>query len=95
MAKGLREQLIGAWNLVSYEGRPVDGSSSFYPMSEKPLGIIMYTPHGYMSAIGQAEPQAVCPGGWSKASPDDYKEEASTYKLWSSSNPICVPIPKA
>jgi Lipocalin-like domain len=50
MAQGLREQLIGAWKLVSYEERPVDGSPSFYPMSEQPMGIIMYTPDGYMSA---------------------------------------------
>ena len=34
MPKGLREQLIGAWKLVSYEERPVDGSPSFYPMTE-------------------------------------------------------------
>jgi hypothetical protein len=50
VAQGLREQLIGAWKLVSYEERPVDGSPPFYPMSEKPMGIIMYTPDGYMSA---------------------------------------------
>ena len=28
----------------------MDGSAPFYPMSERPLGIIMYTPDGYMSA---------------------------------------------
>ena len=50
MTQSLREQLIGAWTLVSYEERPVDGSPSFYPMSEQPVGIIMYTPDGYMSA---------------------------------------------
>jgi Lipocalin-like domain len=44
MAAGLRDQLIGAWKLISYEERPTDGSPSFYPMSEKPIGIIMYTP---------------------------------------------------
>jgi hypothetical protein len=26
MPRGLREQLIGAWKLISYEERPVDGS---------------------------------------------------------------------
>jgi hypothetical protein len=50
MAEGLCEQLIGAWKLVSYEERPIDGSPSFYPMTEEPMGIIMYTPDGYMSA---------------------------------------------
>ena len=50
MEAQLRDQLIGAWKLLSYEERPVDGSPSFYPMSEKPMGIIMYTPDGFMSA---------------------------------------------
>jgi hypothetical protein len=44
MTQKLREQLIGAWKLVSYEERPVDGSPPFYPMTEQPMGIIMYTP---------------------------------------------------
>ena len=48
--KGLREQLIGAWRLVSYIESPVDGSPKRFPMGEKALGIIMYTPDGYMSA---------------------------------------------
>ena len=50
MSAKLRDQLIGAWKLVSYVEKPVDGSAPFYPMSERPLGIIMYTPDGYMSA---------------------------------------------
>jgi len=50
MSKSLREQLIGAWKLVSYEIRPVDGSPAFYPLGERPMGIILYTPDGYMSA---------------------------------------------
>lgn len=28
MAQGLRERLIGAWKLVSYVEKPVDGSAS-------------------------------------------------------------------
>jgi hypothetical protein len=50
MATGLRDQLIGAWKLVSYVEEPVDGSKPFYPLGEQPHGIIMYTPDGYMSA---------------------------------------------
>jgi hypothetical protein len=41
MAAGLRESAHWAWKLICYEGRPVDGSPSFYPMSEKPMGIIV------------------------------------------------------
>jgi hypothetical protein len=47
---GLREQLIGAWRLVSYIESPADGSPKRVPMGEKAQGIIMYTPDGYVSA---------------------------------------------
>jgi signal transduction histidine kinase len=46
----LREKLIGAWNLVSIVHCPVDGSESVHIMGEKPAGIILYTPDGYVSA---------------------------------------------
>ncbi len=42
----LRDRLIGAWTLVSYEEQPVDDSESFYPMGRTPKAIIMYTPDG-------------------------------------------------
>jgi len=80
MAKALREQLIGAWKLVSYEERHVDGSPSFYPMSEQPMGIIMYTPDGYMSAqLSKPDRKPFASGDWFKGTADDYKQEASTY----------------
>ncbi len=50
MATTLREQLIGAWKLVSYAVIPTDGSQPLYPMGENPMGIILYTADGYMSA---------------------------------------------
>ncbi|WP_406696150.1 lipocalin-like domain-containing protein [Singulisphaera sp. Ch08] len=40
----------GAAQLVSYEERPVDGSALFHSLGENPMGIIMYTPDGRMSA---------------------------------------------
>jgi hypothetical protein len=49
-ASMLREKLIGAWNLVSIVHCPVDGSESVHIMGEKPAGIILYTPDGYVSA---------------------------------------------
>lgn len=39
----------GAWRLVSYESRKADGSVS-YPFGEDPVGYILYTQDGYMSA---------------------------------------------
>jgi len=57
--KTLRERLIGAWSLASYEERPVGGSTSFHPMSKTPKGIIMYSADGFMSAqLSQPGPQA-------------------------------------
>jgi hypothetical protein len=84
MAQGLREQLVGAWKLVSYEERPVDGSRSFYPMRENPMGIIMYTPDGYMSAqLMKPGRKPFASGDWFKGSPEDYGREATTYIAYS------------
>jgi hypothetical protein len=62
----LRDQLIGAWKLVSYVEEPIDppsvraglasgsgatgGSAPDYPFGKDAQGIIMYTPDGFMSA---------------------------------------------
>jgi Lipocalin-like domain len=46
----MRDHLIAAWELVSYVEKPLNGSLLNYPMGESPMGIIMYTPDGYMSA---------------------------------------------
>jgi len=48
----------------------VDGSPSFYPMSEKPLGI---------PPVKQPDRKPFASGDWFKATDDDYKQEASTY----------------
>ena len=76
----LRDQLIGAWKLVSYVEKPVDGSAPFYPMSEQPMGIIMYTPDGYMSAqLSKPDRTPFASGDWFKGTDEDYRQEASTY----------------
>ena len=47
----LRNQLLGAWELVSYVVYPEQpGSDALYPLGEDAKGIIMYTADGYMSA---------------------------------------------
>ena len=84
MAEGLRERLIGAWKLVSYVERPVDGSAPFYPMGEEPQGIIMYTPDGYMSAqlMHPGRPKFTS-GDWFRGSDEEIKEEALGYIAYS------------
>ena len=46
---GIREQLVGGWRLVSYTETPHGGEAS-HPLGDDPLGPILYTPDGYMSA---------------------------------------------
>ena len=84
MAQGLRERLIGAWKLVSYVEEPIDGSTPFYPMGEKPEGIIMYTPDGYMSAqLMHPDRPAFASGDWFRGSDEEIKEDALGYIAYS------------
>ncbi len=78
--KSLRDRLIGAWTLVSYEERPVDGSESFFPMTKNPKGIIMYTPDGFMSAqLSKPDRKPFASGDWFKATDHEFKDEATSY----------------
>ena len=43
-----RDDILGAWQLVSYTS-DTDGQVS-EPLGPEPIGIILYTPDGYMSA---------------------------------------------
>ena len=56
----------------------MDGSPSFYPMSEQPMGIIMYTPDGYMSAqLSMPSRKPFASGDWFKGTDDDYRQVSS------------------
>ena len=46
----LRQYIIGAWILESYESFDLDGSNVHYPLGSDARGIIMYTANEYMSA---------------------------------------------
>ncbi|KAH7392987.1 Lipocalin-like domain-containing protein [Pyrenochaeta sp. MPI-SDFR-AT-0127] len=47
----LYNQLIGAWELVSYHAHlPTDPSNKMYPLGPYARGTIMYTPDGHISA---------------------------------------------
>jgi hypothetical protein len=84
MATTLREQLIGAWKLVSYVAKPTDGSPQLYPMGENPMGIILYTADGYMSAqLMSAERRSFASGDWYRGTDEEYKAEATTYLAYS------------
>jgi hypothetical protein len=84
VAAKLRDRLTGAWKLVSYVEKPVDGSAPFHPLGERPLGIIMYTPDGYMSAqLSKPDRPSFASGDWFQGTDEDYKQEASTYIAYS------------
>jgi len=80
MSGKLRDQLMGAWELVSYFEKPLNGSPLNHPMGKKPMGLIMYTPDGYMSAqLMRPNPGHFASDDWFKATPEEYGTAASTY----------------
>ncbi len=84
MATTLRDQLIGAWKLVSYVATPTDGSPPLYPMGENPFGIILYTADGFMSAQLMSAGRAhFASGDWYRGTDKEYREEATTYLAYS------------
>ncbi len=60
MEARLRERLVGAWRLVDVVEEPIDESPVRRPHGERPIGLILYTPDGHMSAqiMERAEPSA-------------------------------------
>ena len=45
-----RQEILGAWALVSYELRAIDGTHIEYPFGDDAQGFLIYTDDGYMSA---------------------------------------------
>jgi len=76
----LRQQLIGTWRLLSYVERDVDSGKENCPMGEHPLGFIIYTPDGFVSAqlssAARSPFQANDPYG---GTPEEYTEAAGSY----------------
>jgi Lipocalin-like domain len=46
----LRDAVLGAWELVSYTIEDSPSGETTYPLGHNPVGLIMYTEDGYMSA---------------------------------------------
>ena len=46
----LRDAVLGAWELVSFVARDTDTGEHRHPLGSAPLGLILYTADGYMSA---------------------------------------------
>jgi hypothetical protein len=46
----LHAALVGTWRLVSYEAGSIDDEEIVRPFGEQPIGLIIYSADGYMSA---------------------------------------------
>jgi Lipocalin-like domain len=78
----LREELIGAWELVSYVMRPAAGGDDLYPFGDRPDGLIIYTPDGFMSAQFM-RPDRPEFASWFDATDDELRAAASGYIAYS------------
>ena len=80
----LRDELIGTWKLVSYIETPVDGSSQRFPLGEKPEGMLLYAPDGYMSAqLMRPGRRKFSSGDMFKGALEEYADEAIGYLAYS------------
>jgi hypothetical protein len=84
MEARLRERLVGAWRLVDVVEEPVDGSPVRRPHGERPIGLLLYTPDGHMSAqiMERRRDRAHTPD-WSDLTSQEYADEARSYFAYS------------
>lgn len=86
MHAGLRERLVGAWRLTDVIEVSPDGSLVRRPHGERPIGLLLYTPDGHMSAqIMRRDRGAIASADWSDLLPEEYEEEARGYFAYSGS----------
>ena len=80
----LREQLVGAWTLSSCVERDIETGVENHPLGERPLGLILYTPDGYMSAqLQRPERPPFAEGDLLRATPEEYAAAGSSYIAYS------------
>jgi hypothetical protein len=82
--KSLREQLVGAWVLTSCVERDIETAVENHPLGDRPLGFILYTPDGYMSAqLQRRERLPFADGDLLRATPEEYSAAGSSYIAYS------------
>lgn len=70
-AEEIREKLLGAWSLVSWQSFSDDGSVR-YPLGEDAVGQLMYDATGRVSAqLVRAEQERFHSDDWRKAKPEE------------------------
>ena len=84
MTEFLREQLVGAWALMSFVERDIETGVENRPFGEHPLGLILYTPDGYVSAqLQRPERTPFADGDLLHATPEEYAAAGSSYIAYS------------
>lgn len=69
-----QQRIVGAWRLVSNEYRRVDGVITT-PFGSDPLGLLIYTAEGYMSAqVGRRDRRPFAVDDMAAATPDELRE---------------------
>jgi Lipocalin-like domain len=82
--KFLRERLVGAWALMSFVERDIETGVENHPFGEHPLGLILYTPDGYVSAqLQRPERPPFADGDLLHATPKEYAAAGSSYIAYS------------
>lgn len=83
-SRSLRETLIGAWRLVCSVETDVKTGAVDRPLGDKPEGLILYTPDGYMSAqLSAADRPNFDSGDMYKGKPEEYVAAGLSYLAYS------------
>jgi hypothetical protein len=80
----LREELVGAWTLVSWVQTDITTGEEFLPMGDSPLGFILYTHDGYMSAqLATPDRAKFADGDMNRGTLEEYTVAGKSYLAYS------------
>lgn len=80
----LREALVGSWTLVSWVQTDIETGEELLPVGESPVGYLLYTPDGYMSAqIATPDRDRFAAGDMNRGTPDEYMAAGRSYLAYS------------
>jgi hypothetical protein len=75
--------LVGTWSLGSYSDT-TEGAEIVLPFGPNPIGLLIYTPYGYMSAqLMSPDHSPLDAGDWNGQTQGDYQENARGFIAYS------------
>src|SRR3984957_16214626 len=78
-AERIPSRLVGVWSLVAYTEEK-EGYKGTNPLGSKPVGFLIYTPDGFVSAQLMKPGRSVFQSlDWHKGTPEEYVESGSGY----------------